>query len=448
MTHPGQDQQFLKALTILYVEDNHDVRLQLGQFLQRRVGTLLIAENGADGLEAFCRSRPQIVITDIKMPVMDGLTMAREIRSLESQVPIIVTTAFEQTDYLLRSINIGVDEYVTKPVDTGRLYERLLACADRLRTEQQLKLAAAVFDHCQEAIVITDADNLIVTANRVFCRITGFELEEVLGKNPSMLAFGVQDKSLYRGMWEEIKAKGAWQGEISNKRKNGSVYPAWLAISTLTDAFGRVVNYLGMFSDISKRKAAEQHIRQLAMHDPLTGLSNRHLLKARFELALATACRKGEFLALLYIDLDDFKKINDTLGHQIGDKVLQEVSRRLLEAFRSSDTVSRLGGDEFLVLINALDRNSDPVSAAEKVLKSLSQALKVCDRETFITPSIGIAVYPQDGANLETLMRNADCAMYRAKRQGKNCYLFFSASGNGKEIREQVSSPATSRRKR
>ncbi len=425
MSYLLRDEAFLRTLTVLYVEDDRDVSLQLGQFLARRVGTLLTAGNGAEGVQVFCRERPQIVITDIKMPVMDGLTMAQQIRAMGSEVPIIVTTAFEQTEYLLRSINIGINEYVTKPVDTGRLYQRLLACAYRLRVEKQLKLAAAVFDNCLEAIVITDADNLIVSVNRVFCQTTGYEAEEVLGSNPSILASGAQERSFYEGMWSELKEKGAWQGEICNRRKNGSFYPEWLAITTLTDQSGRITNYIGMFTDISKRKAAEQHIRQLAMHDPLTGLPNRYLLKARFDLALATACRNGEYLAVLYVDLDNFKQVNDSLGHQAGDWVLQEVSRRLQGLFRSSDTVSRLGGDEFLVVLNAVNRTSDPASAAEKVLESLAIAVEVCGREIVVTPSIGIAVYPLDGADLDALIRNADAAMYRAKREGKNSYLFY-----------------------
>ena len=429
----GQDELFLKTLTVLYVEDDRDVRLQLGQFLQRRVGRLLVAEDGARGLEAFRGERPQIVITDIKMPVMDGLSMAQEIRKLENEVPIIVATAFEQSDYLLRSISIGVDEYVTKPVDTERLYGRLLACAYRLRAKKQLQLSAAVFEHCLEAIVITDADNLIVSVNGVFCQTTGYAAEEVLGRNPRLLASGSHDQSFYQGMWGEIMAKGAWQGEISNKRKNGSLYPEWLAITTLSDARGRISNYIGMFSDISKRKAAELHIRQLAMHDNLTGLPNRYLLKARFELALATARRNGDYLALLYIDLDNFKSVNDSLGHQAGDQVLQEVSRRLLGLFRSSDTVCRLGGDEFVAVIDAVNKTAGAVSAAEKLLECLARRIMVAGREVLVTPSIGIAIYPLDGVELETLIRHADRAMYQAKRGGKNGYHFFDPRTSGRE---------------
>jgi diguanylate cyclase (GGDEF)-like protein/PAS domain S-box-containing protein len=425
MTYLAQDDLFLKTLTVLYVEDDPDVRQQLEQFLQRRVGELIIAGNGAEGLKTFRGSWPQIVITDIKMPGMDGLSMAQEIRRLDRNVPIIVTTAFEQTDYLLRSIEIGVDEYVTKPVNTDRLYDGLVACAYRLRLERQLKLAAAVFDHCLEAIMITDADNRIVSANRVFCQITGYSAEEVVGENPNLLSSGLQDKAFYHAMWREIQEKGAWQGEISNKRKNGSVYPEWLAITTLADGNGRITNHIGMFSDISKRKAAELHIRQLAMHDPLTGLPNRYLLKARFELALATALRNGEYLALLYVDLDNFKSINDTLGHHAGDLVLQEVSHRLQGLFRSSDTVSRLGGDEFLVVINAVDSTADARCTARKVLDTLGEEMVICGRSLVVTPSIGIAVYPLDGADLETLIGRADSAMYRAKRQGKNNFLFY-----------------------
>jgi len=431
VSYLGQDEQYLKSLTVLYVEDDEDVRRQLEQFLCRRVGTLITAENGAEGLEAFLTHRPQIVITDVKMPVMDGLSMASEVRKMDETVPVIVTTAFEQTDYLLRSINIGVDQYVTKPVNTDRLYQGLLSCAYRLRVEQRLKLAATVFDNCLEAIVITDADNRIVSANRVFCQITGYGLDEVLGKDPRLLSSGSHDRAFYKALWRELIEKGSWQGEIYNRRKDGSVYPEWLSITTLSDVHGRITNYIGMFSDISKRKAYEEHIRQLAMQDPLTGLPNRHLLKARFEMSVATASRNRQMLALLYVDLDNFKQVNDTLGHHVGDEVLKEVSNRLQGVFRSSDTISRLGGDEFVVVIDAVGRESDAASAADKVLESLAGPMILTEGEVIVTPSIGIACYPKDGEDLETLIRHADGAMYDAKRSGKNGYRFYLAQGTG-----------------
>ncbi len=254
---------FLKTLTILYVEDDPDARDQLGRFLQRRVGALITAENGAQGLEAFRSRRPQIIITDIQMPVMDGLTMSHEIRKLDAAVPIIVVTAFEQTEYLLRSIEIGLDKYVAKPVNPDRLHAALLDCASRLAAESRLRLAARVIDNSREAIMITDAARIIVSVNRAFTDVTGYTAEEAVGDSPArLLSSGKQDSAFYAAMWEEIRTRGCWCGEIRNKRKNGQIYPEWLSVTALSDACGRVTNYIGMFSDISERKHLEEQLRQ------------------------------------------------------------------------------------------------------------------------------------------------------------------------------------------
>jgi len=263
MIRSEMNDDFLNTLTILYVEDDPDAREQLIRFLQHRVGTLITAENGVTGLEAFVSRRPHIVITDIQVPEMDGLTMAQEIRKLDATVPIIVVTAFEQTDYLLRAIEVGLDKYVAKPVNPDRLHASLLECADRLHAEKQLRLAAAVFDSSQEAIVITDAANIIVSVNRAFTDVTGYTADEAIGNNPTLLlSSGRQDEAFYDAIWKEIQTKGCWRGEIWNKRKNGQIYPEWLSITTLTDAHGCVTHYIGIFSDISERKYMEEQLLQ------------------------------------------------------------------------------------------------------------------------------------------------------------------------------------------
>jgi PAS domain S-box-containing protein len=254
---------FLKTLTVLYVEDDPDAREQLGRFLQRRIGTLITAQNGAAGLDAFGNQRPDIVITDIQMPVMDGLTMSSEIRKLDASIPIIVVTAFEQTDYLMRSIEIGMDKYVAKPVDPDRLVTALQACAARLYSEKKLRLAARVFDSSQEAIIITDADHIIISVNRAFTEVTGYSAAEALGGNPiRLLSSGKQNQAFYDTMFGEIAIRGYWRGELWNRRKNGQIYPEWLSMTTLTDGQGRITHYIGMFSDISDRKLMEEQLRQ------------------------------------------------------------------------------------------------------------------------------------------------------------------------------------------
>lgn len=255
--------EFLKTITVLYVEDDPDAREQLGMFLKRRIGRLITAENGAAGLEAFETHRPHLVITDIQMPVMDGLTMAQKIRKRDPGMPIIVVTAFEQTDYLMRAIEIGMDKYVSKPVDPDRLSAAIQACADRLYAENNIRLAARVFDSSQEAIVITDTENHIISVNRAFTEITGYTAQEAFGQMPLvLLSSGRHDQTFYEKMWEDIAVRGHWRGEIWNRRKNGQIYPEWLSVTTLTDDQGRITHYIGMFSDISDRKLMEDQLRQ------------------------------------------------------------------------------------------------------------------------------------------------------------------------------------------
>lgn len=426
MPHNDLDPDYLKTLTVLYIEDDEEVRRQFEYFLRRRCGTLITAGNGVEGLKAFHEGAPHIIITDIQMPVMDGLTMLKEIRSVDRNVPFIVTTAFEQTDYLVRSIDVGVDKYVIKPVITDRLYASLLDCAHGLRVESQLRLAGKAIESSMEGIMITDAENRIISVNPAFCTITGYDSQEVVGKNPQILSSGHQDADFYNSMWKDLTTRGCWQGELINRCKCGKIYPEWLSITTLYDSHHCVTNRIGIFSDISYRKTAEEHLRNLALHDHLTGLANRSLLVARFELALANARRNGEPLALLFIDLDDFKGINASFGHGIGDEVLKEVARRLQGLFRANDTVCRLGGDEFLVVLNSVGSPSDVARAAEKVLDVLLPPLETSVHSIRLTPSIGMVVYPDDGADINTLIRHADLAMYSAKQQGKNRSCFFS----------------------
>jgi diguanylate cyclase (GGDEF)-like protein len=298
------DREYLKTLSVLYVEDDNETRICIERILRPRVGTLVSAVNGARGLEAYHTLHPDIVITDILMPIMDGLSMAQQIRTVDQNIPIVVITAFEQTDYLLRSIDIGVDRYVIKPVMIDRLMAALADCAHRLFTEDR--------------------------------------------------------------------------------------------------------------------------IRHLALHDALTDLPNRTLLKERLHMACAAADRNGEQVAMIFIDLDRFKEINDTHGHGVGDQVLQEIARRLKALFRSVDTVCRLSGDEFLVVITGVGSRADIVCSATKLVASLNAEMEIEGNVLSITPSIGIAVYPEDGGDMEALIHNSDSAMYRSKHQGGNDYSFFS----------------------
>lgn len=426
MSQSERNRALLKKMTVLYVEDDSETRRQLEQILRRHVGTLWLAENGESGLQAFHDHRPDIVVTDILMPVKGGLAMAQEIRSIDKQISIIVITAFDQADYLRQAIDIGIDKFVTKPVNMELLFQVLEECALRLHNEQQLRLAAKVYENSPEGILISDSDNNIISINHAFTASTGYSEAEVMGRNPRMLSSGRHDRAFYESMWHGIITSGGWHGEVWNKRKSGEVYPEWLSVATLTDASGKITHHIGLFSDISERKAAEEMIQHLAQHDSLTGLPNRNLLQDRLTLALASARRNSEKLALMFVDLDNFKAVNDSFGHHVGDLLLQEIARRLLSLFRASDTVCRLGGDEFLILINEVADRQDAIAAAEKVLAAIPPDLVVEGHAMGVTPSIGIALYPDHGGDMETLIRHADAAMYASKRAGRSGFMIFS----------------------
>ncbi|HCA27032.1 MAG TPA: diguanylate cyclase [Betaproteobacteria bacterium] len=420
----GEELDFLKSLTILYVEDDKDIREQLAQFLRRRVARLLVASNGQEGLDAYREHTPAIVITDILMPVMDGLNMAEAIKKQSPNTPIIVTTAFNETDFFLRAIDMGVDKYVIKPIDTDVMLTTLLKSVRQVRAEMQLHLTATVFETASDAIVVTDTDNRIIATNPAFTKITGYTREESLGKNPRFLSSGQQGADFYQDMWALLKRTGRWTGEIWNRRKNGASFPEWLSISAVNKGWNNG-RYVAVFSDISERKAAEERIRHLAHYDVLTDLPNRTLFYDRLEQALRHTQRSHRRVAVMFVDLDRFKMINDTLGHGVGDQLLQAIGKQLKGCVRQSDTVSRQGGDEFVILLPEITHNQDAVVVAQKVLATLDRPYPIDDHVLHVTGSVGVSFYPEDGVDAETLMKNADAAMYRAKDRGRNnvqCY--------------------------
>ena len=302
--------------------------------------------------------------------------------------------------------------------------------SERLRTESQLRLSAEVFENSHEGIFITDADNRILSVNAAFSDITGYSRDEALGREPSFLHSGEQGDDFNRFMEEAVKRDGYWQGEIWNRRKNGEVYPEWLSISTIYDAQGRISHYIGIFNDITDRKAADERIRFLAQHDALTSLPNRSLLQDRLLQAIASAQRVQDQVAVLFLDLDHFKTINDSLGHHVGDHLLQQVALRLTECVRASDTVSRQGGDEFVIVLVQVKDPSDAAHIAQNMLAAVARPYDIDGLELHVTPSIGIAIYPDDGQTTGALIKNADAAMYLAKDNGRNNYQYFTQDLN------------------
>ncbi|MBC8211777.1 MAG: EAL domain-containing protein [Gammaproteobacteria bacterium] len=296
----------------------------------------------------------------------------------------------------------------------------------RKLAEKELQLSAKIIESTVEGVVVADAEGAVLKVNPAFCKISGYNEDEVMGKNLNLLQSGKHGELFYQDMWSSIKKKGYWRGEIWNKRKNGDIYPEWLTINTLRDEDDRLTNYVGVFSDISEIKDTENRLEYLAYHDTLTNLPNRRLFELRLQHAIQRANRSKSILALLIIDLDNFKEVNDSLGHASGDKLLKNTANILLNNVRQDDTVARQGGDEFLVLLEQIEKPQDAALIAEKILHKLAQPLVIEEHEVFVSGSIGISIYPQQGSDVETLIKNADAAMYRAKGLGRNGFQYFS----------------------
>ncbi len=307
----------------------------------------------------------------------------------------------------------------------------LRSCMTQSPPQQDLTLASAVFDFALEGIVITDTNGNILAANASASRITGYPTDELLGQNPRMLKSGCQDDQFYQSLWQSIHKNNQWQGEIWNKRKNGQVYPEWLSISPIKNDQGEVQNYIGIFVDISKQKEAEKRLIYQANHDKLTGLPNRDLFLDRLNMAILQAKRHQQKIAVLFIDLDHFKYINDTFGHAQGDQVLQKVASRLKSSLRETDTLARMGGDEFTVILQDFDNHHVVELTANRIISALDQPIFFGQQEVYISSSIGISFFPEDGLSADVLMKRADTAMYSAKNNGRKQLHFFQSGMEG-----------------
>jgi diguanylate cyclase (GGDEF)-like protein/PAS domain S-box-containing protein len=294
------------------------------------------------------------------------------------------------------------------------------------KTADELRLYANAFDNSGEAMLIADKDNRIVNVNSAFISQTGYTLDDVIGRDPRIFSAGNTPTSVYQEMWRALTERNFWQGELWDRKKTGEVYPKWIRISAIRDQDENVLFYTASFTDITDRKEAEARIEHLAHHDILTGLHNRFSMEVRLEQAIASAQREQKSIAILFIDLDRFKSINDTLGHHVGDKLLIDVAARLKGCVRNSDVVARIGGDEFIIVLTSIKDNSHAAIVAENILQMVSQPYNIDGHEISTSPSIGISIYPDDGTVYDELMRAADVAMYHAKEHGRNNYHYFN----------------------
>ena len=422
--HPAKTMGLADA-HVLVVEDDPILLVQLQRMAGKHAAEVRTAPNGAEGLRIWHGWRPDVVVTDIIMPVMDGLEMGRAIKEADADAQIVVVSSSSEVGHLRQALDIGIDRYVLKPVDELLLADALGKCLRDAHRLQELRLARLVFEYAGEGMTVTDSRGVILTVNPAFCEISGYREDEVLGKTPAVLNSGLHPPDFYRDMWESLHAVGRWSGEVTNRRKNGELYPEWLSIVAVDDPARRTTRYVGLFSDITERKREEERIRRLAHFDSLTGLPNRILFSDHLKRAVARMSRSGGQLALLYLDLDRFKPVNDQHGHATGDRVLAEAARRMMSCMRTGDTVSRRGGDEFVALLEAGDAKNAAAMVSRKLIQEVSRPYEIDGLQIVIGASIGVAIYPDDGGSADALLASADTALYAAKEEGRGDFRFF-----------------------
>lgn len=380
------------------------------------------------------RERRPVMVEDYQQSL---LTVPWRRRAIAWNLVSVVVCPIIRNDSVWGGISFYSGQAGFFEPDQVRLIEELTAdvgfCLDTLDAERQrhglernLKLLSRLVEASRDGVYITDADNRFTMVNPAFCALTGYEPAELIGAEPSILKSGRQDEGFYRDMWDRLLHDGHWQGEIWDRRKNGEIFPALLSITELRDDEGRLDHRIAFFSDISAQKAVQQRVEHLAHHDLLTDLPNRYLLNDRVASAIARAARRKGRLALLYLDLDRFKYVNDALGHDIGDQLLRAVAQRILSCVRVTDTVCRVGGDEFVVLLDDVAEGEDAARVAEKIMAAVAAPYEIDGHRMVVGISVGIAVYPDNGITPEELLRGADAALINIKQSGRGQFGFYS----------------------
>ncbi len=438
---------------ILIIDDNPTNLLTLGAALKKEFD-LQVASSGATGIRLAQQFPTDLILLDIMMPEMDGFETCQLLKADArlADIPVVFVTALNELESEIKGLELGAVDYITKPiqVETARQRIRNLLERERLRkqviqqrdqlaadvierraAEEKLKLAAGVFASACEGITITDANGCILEVNAAFSNITGYSRDEVIGHNPRLLKSGHQSLGFYQAMWHDLTHRGNWSGEIWNRHKSGVMYAELLSITALLDEQGQPKNYVAMFTDITAEKDHQKELDHIAHYDVLTGLPNRTLLADRLRQGMTQAQRRHQQLAVAFLDLDGFKAINDAHGHHVGDQLLMTVARRIKQALREGDTLSRIGGDEFVAVMVDLDTTTTCVPLLSRLLEMTAQPIQIGKLEMVVTASLGITSYPQtDDMDAEQLLRQADQAMYQAKLAGKNRYHIFDADND------------------
>jgi diguanylate cyclase (GGDEF)-like protein/PAS domain S-box-containing protein len=415
-----------KRLRVLLIEDSEDDVLLISRVLRHggfnpSCEQVFTPNAVVNALQKQCWD---VVLSDYNLPGFSGTDALKLLQNSGLDLPFIIVSGAIGEETAVRVMQAGAHDYIMKnnlarlnPAIERELREAKIRRSRRMAIED-LRLAAKVFESSVEGILITDVDSRILRVNQAFCKITGYEQDEIIGRTPKLLRSGRHDQAFYQEMWQRLIEYGYWQGEVWNRRKNGEIYPEWLSISVVRNEDGQITHYIGGFTDLSEQKWAEERIQHLTHYDALTDLPNRSLFRSRFKQPMLTALRNERRVALLHLDIDRFIKVNDTLGHHIGDRLLQQVGRRLVANIHDRDFVARFGGDEFAIACPDLDHSVEVEAIAQSIMNVFSEPFWVEGREIFLTPSIGIALFPDDTDDYDELLKFADTAVHHAKRQG------------------------------
>jgi diguanylate cyclase (GGDEF)-like protein/PAS domain S-box-containing protein len=474
---------------ILIVDDIPANLVALRKLLEKMDAQIFQAGSGEEALAMVLELDFALILLDVQMPGMDGYEVAAILNGEEQtrEIPIIFLTAAHKDEFnKIKGYKAGAVDYIEKPINENLLRSKVRVFLDlhqqkinleqllhqatvgekRLREEivkrqhvedalrksqeelekrvtertlelseeiavrkaaqEQLKLAGVVFNAASEGIIVTDKNHQIKTVNPAFCRISGYQANEVIGRQLTCFLTETSSEEFQNTIWQKVMTSGHWNGEYRGDSKNKQTVALWLSISATRSTDGSILQTVMVFTDITQRKIIEDKIHHQAHYDSLTDLPNRLLFNDRLEQAVLKANRNRKKMALLFLDLDRFKDINDALGHSAGDNLLIQAGKRIRSCVRESDTVARLGGDEFMIIIGELNEINNAVSLAEKLIVTLSEPFPLNGSDAFISSSIGITIYPDDAENAEQLFSNADMAMYKAKEEGRNTFQFFT----------------------
>ena len=437
-----------EPLNVLLVEDSEDdailTRRQLSQ-----AGFELHCEriDSARLMQAALDAHSwDVVISDYHMPGFSGSAALKLLQATGLDIPFVIVSGAIGEEIAVELMRAGAHDYIMKG-NLARLapaIERELREAGERRArrvaEADLRLAAKVFEGSVEGILITDKNGRILRINQAFLDITGYGEDEAIGQRPRMLQSGRHDEAFFRHMWASLTETGSWQGEIWNRRKNGEIYPEWLTISAVSDESGQVTHYIGGFTDLSQQKQAEEHIQHLMYYDALTNLPNRALFRDRFQHCMLRTRRSNDHTAFIHLDLDRFIKVNDTLGHAVGDQLLLQVGQRLSKTIRPMDFVARLGGDDFAMAVPALMTRAEVEDFLEKIIDVFAEPFCIAKREIFLVPSMGAVMYPDDASSYDELACYAETALQYAKRLGESYQFYHSAMNTDADERLNMES--------